>query len=145
MKKETINKFLQFVKFGIVGLTNNIIFYIFNIFVLWLFHPKNFKWDYIIANIVGFLISVLWSFYWNNKYVFKINNNEKRSPLKTLLKTYIAYGFTGIVLNNLFSYIWIERLGISKYIAPIINLFITVPLNFILNKIWAFRTTEKEI
>jgi putative flippase GtrA len=144
MNKETFTKIMQFVKFGIVGVSNNVIFYIVNISVLWLLKNKEFVWDYVAANIAGFLVSVLWSFYWNNKYVFKADGTETRSAWKTLLKTYMAYGFTGIILNNVLSYLWIEMLGLSKYIAPLINLFITVPVNFILNKLWAFRTIKTE-
>ena len=35
-------------------------------------------------------------------------------------------------------YLWIEILKISKYIAPLLNLTISVPVNYILNKSWAF-------
>lgn len=144
MNKETLDKFVQFIKFGIVGVTNNVIFYVVNIAVLFLFKKRAFEWDYMVANIAGFLISVLWSFFWNNKFVFKTGESEKRSVWKTLLKTYMAYGFTGIILNNVLSYVWIEVFGISKFIAPLINLFLTVPVNFMLNKLWAFRTTKTE-
>lgn len=97
------------------------------------------SWDFVVANVASFLLSVLWSFFWNNKFVFKTENNEKRSVAKTLLKTYVAYGFTGIVLNNILGFVWISCLGISKYIAPIFNLFISVPLNFFINKFWTFK------
>ncbi|MEG2931919.1 MAG: GtrA family protein [Ruthenibacterium sp.] len=29
--------------------------------------------------------------------------------------------------------------GVSEWIAPVINLVITIPLNFILNKFWTFK------
>ena len=144
MNKETVDKFAQFIKFGIVGVSNNMIFYVVNITVLFLFKNSGAEFDYVVANIAGFLISVLWSFYWNNKFVFKTGETERRSVWKTLLKTYMAYGFTGIILNNVLSYVWIEVFGISKFIAPLINLFLTVPVNFLLNKLWAFRTTKTE-
>ncbi len=144
MKNESLGKLVQFIKFGIVGVTNNVIFYVVNIAVLFLFKKCTFEWDYMVANIAGFLISVLWSFYWNNKFVFKAEENENRSVWNALLKTYMAYGITGIVLNNVLSYMWINIFDISKLIAPIINLFLTVPINFLLNKLWAFRTTKKE-
>ena len=83
---------------------------------------------YIIANIIGFLISVLNAYYWNNKYVFA--RNEKNNTPKKLLKVYISYGSTFLLVD-----IW----HVSEYIAPIINLCITIPLNFILNKLWAFK------
>lgn len=144
MNKETLDKFVQFVKFGIVGVTNNIIFYVVNVAVLLLFKSRAFEWDYVVANIAGFLVSVLWSFYWNNKYVFKAEYGEKRSAWRTLLKTYMAYGFTGVILSNALSYLWISVAEISKYVAPLINLFFVVPINFVLNKLWAFRTRKME-
>ena len=54
----------------------------------------------------------------------------------------MAYGFTGIILNNVLSAIWINALGISKYVAPMLNLIFSIPLNFIINKLWAFRTKQ---
>ena len=130
---------VQFVKFGLIGLTNTVISYLLNAGTLLLLEKYNWEWDYIAANMVAFTLSVLWSFYWNNKYVFVRKENEERVIWKALLKTYISYGITGIVLTNILSFVWISILGISKYLAPIINLVISVPLNFILNKKWSFN------
>lgn len=47
--------------------------------------------------------------------------------------------FTGLFLNTVLSVLWVQILGISKMIAPIVNLLISVPLNFIMNKFWAFK------
>lgn len=131
----------QFIRFGIVGLSNTIISYLIYIVCLKLFERFGLflKADYVISSVIAFLLSVLWSFYWNNKYTFKKENGEYRSVWKALFKTYLSYALTGLILNNIFLYIWVEMLGISKSIAPIINLIVTVPLNFILNKYWAFR------
>lgn len=128
----------QFIKFGLVGVTNTVISYIINIAVLYLLKDKALSYDYIIANVVAFLLSVLWSFYWNNRFVFE-GMQGWRNILKALLKTYIAYSVTGLVLNNILSFVWIDLLGISKLIAPVINLLFSVPINFLLNKNWAFK------
>ena len=130
---------LQFLMFGIVGVTNTIISYVLNVLVLLAMRPFEVSWDYVVGNIVSFVLSVLWSFYWNNRFVFTVEDGKQRQVGKALLKTYISYGFTGIILNNLLSWLWINILGISKYIAPLINLIISVPLNFIINKFWAFK------
>ena len=142
MKKQddtTVEGLVQFVKFGIVGVTNTVISYVINVIVLLLMEPLNISWDYFVGNIIAFILSVLWSFYWNNKYVFTLENGKNRSLFKALLKTYISYGFTGISLNNILSWFWISVLSISKYVAPIINLIASVPINFIMNKFWAFK------
>ena len=139
MKEEMIESLVQFSKFGVVGATNTAISYFLNVTVLMVLRPYSMEWDYVAGNLVAFSLSVLWSFYWNNKYVFKQEDGEKRCIWKTLVRTYIAYGFTGIILTNVLSFIWIHYLHLSKFVAPIINLGISIPLNFWMNKKWAFR------
>lgn len=135
---------LQFVKFGIVGLSNTVISYVLYVGALLIFQKNHWipTMDYLIAQVIAFVLSVLWSFYWNNKYVFKKNEGEERSLLQALIKTYISYAFTGLFLNSILSVLWVEVLSIPKIVAPIINLLVSVPLNFIMNKFWAFRKKE---
>ena len=102
--------------------------------------PLNAAWDFVAGNVVSFLLSVLWSFYWNNRFVFTAKEGEERFLLSALLKAYISYGFTGIILNNILSWFWIHVLYISKFTAPLINLIISVPLNFVINKFWTFKS-----
>lgn len=130
---------VQFIKFGIVGVSNTVISYLINIMVLFLLQPYQLIWDYVAGNIIAFILSVLWSFYWNNRMVFAVGEGEHGSIWRTLVKTYIAYGFTSILLNNILSWMWVSVIGISKFIAPLINLIISVPLNFIMNKLWTFK------
>ena len=134
----------QFVKFGLIGVTNTLLSYGIYMLVIWLLEPYNITFDYLIGSILGFIISVLWSFFWNNKLVFN-KDAEKRSIWKSLLKTYLSYAATGIVLANVLLYIFVDLMGISKAVAPFVGLLITVPLNFVLNKYWAFRKEKKRI
>ena len=121
-----------------VGVTNTLVSYLINIMMLMTLRNFNLSFDYMIANVTAFLLSVLWSYYWNSKKVFTLSKGEKRSKGKTLLKTYVSYAFTGIVLNNVLSTIWIQVLGISKYLSPILNLPFSMPVNFLMNKLWAY-------
>ncbi len=143
-KDGTVRTLVQFVKFGVVGLSNTAVNYAVNVGVLLLLRPYALNWDYVAANVVAFVLSVLWSFYWNNKYVFSIESGERRETWRALLRTYMAYGFTGIILNNVLSAIWINVLGISKYVAPLLNLTISIPVNFFINKLWAFKTRKDD-
>ena len=133
---------LQFIKFGIVGLSNTAISYVLNVLVLLALRRWEVSWDFVVANIVAFVLSVLWSFYWNNRFVFVVQDGEQREIGRALAKTYLSYGFTGIILNNILSWLWISVFGISKYVAPLINLLISVPINFIMNKFWAFKSQK---
>lgn len=133
-----IETLVQFIKFGIIGLSNTLLSYVIYLLTLLLLKPLNLSWDYFVGSVLSFVLSVLWSFYWNNRLVFT-KKSEKRSILKSLLKTYASYAFTGIVLGNLLLFLWVAVLGIPKTLAPLLSLVITVPLNFILNKFWAFH------
>lgn len=139
LSESTEKALIQFIKFGIVGVSNTLLSYAINVAVLLILSPLNISRDYFIANIISFIISVAWSFFWNNKYVFKQREGEKRNIVSALLKTYVSYGVTGLVLANVLSFLWVDVLGISKYIAPLLNLVISVPVNFLLNKLWAFK------
>lgn len=131
---------IQFLKFCVVGVSNTIIFYLTYIFAVWII---NYRFDYIVGNIVGFVVSVLWSFYWNNRLVFK-NEDKKRNVFRSLVKTFLVYSFTGIIISNVVSYVLIDVAGFSKIIVPIINAAIGVPINFLLNKFWTFNNINKE-
>lgn len=96
-------------------------------------------WHYLLASIAGFIISVINSFYWNNRYVFRKEDGEQRSIVKAFIKTFLAYAGTGLVLNNVLLVLQVSILQVPKWLAPLLNLTITIPLNFVLNKIWAFK------
>ena len=139
LENEKIKPYVQFVKFGLVGLSNNVVFYLLYAVIIFLLRGLAWKQDYILANAAAFTISIFWSFYWNKKFVFKKDENNRRNLWKALGKCFLSYGFTGYILGNVLSYLWIERVGISKYIAPLLNLVFTLPVNFLLNKLWAFK------
>jgi len=125
----------QFIKFGIVGISNTFIGLL--IYYIFVFINKDL---YIVGNIVGFIVSVLNSYYWNNKYVFTAEN---RNHIKALSRTYLSYGTT-FILGTFLLIIMVQVMNISEVIAPLLGLIITVPLNFILNKNWAFKVKQDE-
>lgn len=124
--------FKQFIKFGMVGLLNTMLAYIINNGCYYLLNLNEQ-----ISNIIAFIITVFISYILNNKYVF--NSNRNKSFLKGLLKVYMSYFITGILITGILLYYEVRVLLIPNYIASLLNLIITVPLNFILNKFWAFK------
>ena len=127
---------LQFVKFGIVGLSNTLIAYAVYAASIWL------GCHYLVANGLGFVVGVLNAYYWSDRYVFKKGEGETRSALWTLVKTYLAYGATGLLLASLLLYVYVDQWQVSAYLAQLLVLVVTVPLNFIINKCWSFKTKQ---
>ncbi|MCI9426535.1 MAG: GtrA family protein [Eubacterium sp.] len=139
--KETEEAFLQFVRFGIVGVSNTAAHYV--IYAATLFFLQSHGWlkdvDYLVATAIAFALSVLWSFFWNYKFVFTLEEGERRPVFPALVKTYVSYSFTGLFLNSILMLFWVQAVHISEYIAPVFNLLISVPINFLMNKFWAFK------
>ena len=119
----------QFFKFGLVGVSNTLISL--GTYYLLYFVGVN----YLVANAVGFVVSVLNSYYWNNKYVFK---KTQDGHLKPLFKTFLSYGST-FLLSTVLLFALVQDVGISEVAAPIICIAITTPINFVINKLWAFK------
>ncbi len=135
---------MQFIKqligFGLVGVLNTTI----GLVIYYLFIWINTDW-YILGNLVGFVVSTFNAYIWNSKFVFndkkKVDNLPKkrlRDSKSEILKTYLSYATT-LCLSTFLLYIWVDIFNISAIIAPIINLFLTIPLNFLMNKYWVYK------
>lgn len=136
--KENLKKALiQFIKFGTVGAINTVLSYAITNGAYYLLHLHEQ-----ISNIIAFVITVFISFMLNGRFVFT-ENKEERSFWKSLLKVYASYSITGVFLTAILLYIEEELLGIPHYIATLMNLVVTIPLNFILNKFWAYKEKGK--
>lgn len=141
LREEWLITIRQFVKFGIVGVSNTTLSYLIYIGVLMILKRLEvlLNLDYFVAQFAGFFISVLWSFWCNNRYVFNDKSGSHHSMLESLFKTFMSYVFTGLLLSSFLLWMWVDVFNISEFAAPLINLLITVPLNFLLNKFWAFK------
>lgn len=132
--------FFQFVRFCIVGVTNTLVSYLVNVITLLCLSPYKLTYDYIIANVMAFILSVMWAYILSTHYVFDVSNRTKKEKFHTLVKTYASYAITGLILNNVLSACWIHIFYFSKYVAPLLNIIFCVPCNFFLNKKWAYKS-----
>ena len=126
-------KLWQFIKFGIVGVSNTLIsLAVYEVCIHLGVH-------YLLANLIGLVISVINAYYWNNRCVF---GDGQKKPfahhLKTYFKSLAAYGGT-FLLDSVLLILWVEIVHIPETLAPILNLMITIPINFLINKYWTFQ------
>ena len=131
MKRKTV---IQFLKFGMVGAVNTALSYLITNLCYYGFHFHEQ-----ICNFISFLITVLISYLLNSRFVFRQQEGEKQPWYKSLAKVYASYALTELVLMGILLFIQERLLGIPHFIATFLNLCVTVPLNFILNKFWAYR------
>ncbi|WP_397356482.1 GtrA family protein [Oscillibacter sp.] len=124
VKQETI----RFLKFGLVGISNVLVALC--IYYLFLY----FGTHYILANTIGYIVSVFNSYLWNSKFVFK---HDHRQKMNKLIKTYLAYGVT-YCINSICLWLLVDIMDISDTLAPILVLFIVVPINYIMSRFWVY-------
>lgn len=151
--EEQWDSLLQFVKFGLVGVWNTVFNYALYAVSLLIFQRLDllqqnpYNLDMHISTVIAFIISVFVSFLLNSRFVFQAEEGQTRSFGKALLKCYLSYGFTGLILNPILNTVWVKILPLpqdtAKLIAPAFSLIIAIPINFIMNKLWAFKTENE--
>ena len=154
---ERMRNFWQFIKFGIVGISNTLVSE--GVYCVLVY----FRMPYLLAYFIGFMLSVLNAYYWSSRYVFKAAPEQGgRVWWKVLLKTYVAY-LWGFLLSSALLVFWIDWIQLSQYLGGLaetfaghgliqfdaeflgnvlaagLNLLVTMPMNFLVNKYWAYR------
>ena len=124
----------QFLKFGMVGAVNTVLSYLITNACYYGFHLHEQ-----ICNLISFVITVLISYLLNSRFVFRQQDGNRQPWYRALAKVYASYALTELVLMGILLFIQERLLGIPHFIATFMNLCITVPLNFVLNKFWAYR------
>lgn len=93
---------------------------------------------YMIGSVLGTVLSIANAFVWSDLFVFSGNSRDFKSVMKRLAKTYVSYGGTSL-LSTILLWVEVTILHVSRIYAPIVNLLITIPLNFVINKFWSFK------
>lgn len=166
--KDKIKSFLQFIKFCIVGLSNTIICE--GIYVVLLFFGVHYLAANIIGNLISILNAYYWSNKYVFKVEEGEQRVWWKVLLKTyatygfsmVLSAGLLVFWLEIVkleqfmrpvlslLDNLGILSGLSKIGIvleakilSEILAAAINLIITIPLNYVINKYWAFSKGQK--
>lgn len=139
MTNNLSNSLKQFIKFGLVGVSNTIISLGITYGIIFISHHFDWiiaeSWLVFISSLIGFIVSVLNSYYWNNKYVFKKTNTGNLWPL---IKSYICYGSTWF-LSYVLTFVFANLMCLSVILVPVLSIIVAIPLNFLMNKFWAFK------
>lgn len=149
---------VQFVKFGLVGVSNTVISYSVELlcyYVLfvgtdfhglcWLLSSVGIGMStesarIIVTSILAFMISMTNSYYWNNKHVFASGRKKTIAQhVQTYLKTAACYALTGLLLSPWAKTVLAAR-GMPYWLSALLVLIVTIPLNFLMNKLWVFRS-----
>lgn len=123
-----MNKILQFIKFCGVGVVNTAV----STAAYWL--CLYFGAYYLFANVIGFAIGTLTSYFLNNLFVFP--NNEK--TFVKLLKSVIVLA-ANLALSSGILYLCVHYIKMNEGIAVLPVLAVTTIFNFVVSKLWVYK------
>lgn len=119
---------LQAFRFGIVGILNTIVGFVFYILFI------NFNFHYIIALFFSHVIGVTNSFFWNKFWTFK----SKQKSLKELFRFITVYAIT-FLLNIVILFFLVEKMYFDKKLSQLISLSLITIISFCGHKYWSFK------
>lgn len=117
----------MYVIFGVLTtLVNIVVYYIF---------ARVFLLNYIVSNIVAWILSVLFAYVTNRLWVFESVN---KNILKEITLFFAGRLFSGVVDTGLM-YLFIDILTIGDFISKVLIQIIVVILNYVLSKLVVFK------
>jgi putative flippase GtrA len=122
---------LQLVRFGMVGgigFVVNIAVYTLCVHALGI--------DYHLAAVAAWLVAVVNNFVLNRHWTFDARSGRARfQAVRFLVVSLVALGFSLLLLM-----LFVEVVGVAKVPAQALAVAASMPLNFLGNKLWSFRT-----
>lgn len=125
-----LNKYreiLLYVFFGVLTtLINIIVFFVMRDFL---------NSSIVISNTIAWLLSVLFAFVTNKKWVFESKNNQR---LKEMVHFYLARIAT-LLIETIVLYILIDLMLINDTISKVFSNIIVIVLNYVFSKMFVFK------
>jgi putative flippase GtrA len=120
---------VQFVKFGIVGVSNTLLF--FSIYTVLL---KVFGVWYLAASAIGFTIGAINGFMLNRRWTFRGHVGDALTPVRWG----VVQG-CGLGLNEGLLYLFVDGATLDKLLGQAFATVIVTVITFLVNRAWTFR------
>ena len=137
MRPETNRELRRVLGFGLVGVSNTVVSYV--VFVL----LTRLGLHYFAANACGFVAGAINSYLWNSRLVFKTAGEGQRQGMLTFARSTVAGVVSNVLVGGATLGLLINGLGVSELVAPIVNLAVTFPVNYLLCRLWAYRVKDE--
>jgi putative flippase GtrA len=120
---------LQFVKFGVVGVSNTLL-----TFLVYTLLLKVFGVWYLAANAIGFAAGAVNGFLLNRRWTFRGHVGDARTPLRWM----VVQG-CGLGLSEALLFFWVDTVGVDQLLAQVFAIAVVTVLTFLANRAWTFR------
>jgi putative flippase GtrA len=120
---------VQFVKFGIVGVSNTLL--TFAVYTLLL---KVFGVWYLAASAIGFLVGAVNGFLLNRRWTFRGHVGDALTPVR-----WMVVQSCGLALNEGLLYLLVSHAHVDKLLGQAFAIAVVTVLTFFANRAWTFR------
>lgn len=134
--KRFVNKYEEVIGYLIFGGLTTVV----NIIVFYLF-DSIFDVHYLVANAIAIVVSILFAFFTNKKYVFKSSTPTVQLWLKEF-SLFVSFRLLSAVFDMGSMWLLVDGLNLNANVAKIITQFIVVVLNYAFSKFFIFKQGE---
>ncbi len=119
----------QFVKFGIVGVSNTLL-----ALAVYAALLKGFDVWYLAASAIGYAVGMVNGFLWNRNWTFRGHVGDALTPVR-----WIVVQGCGLAANLALVFMFVHDAGLGKLLGQACATAIVVVFTFIANRAWTFR------
>jgi putative flippase GtrA len=120
---------VQFVKFGIVGVSNTLL-----TFIVYTLLLKVFGVWYLAASAIGFIVGATNGFLLNRRWTFAGHVGDAYTPLRWAV---VQSG--GLGINLILLYLLVHDAHLDKLLAQALATIVVTITTFLINRAWTFR------
>lgn len=120
--------------------------FLLSMFLFWLFAAV-FGWNEVFANTINWIICVIFTFFTNKFFVFRSKTESSKAFVREFLSFTAARLFT-LILEDIIIWIGCTLMGFNEgipmMIVKFIGQFVVIVTNYILSKLWIFKSKKTE-
>lgn len=131
--KELYQQYEEVVNYLIFGGLTTVV----NIVVFFLFDTV-FNIQYLVANAIAIIVSILFAYATNKKYVFKSETTTFQEGLKEFV-LFVSFRLLSAVFDMLSMWLFVDGLQFNTNLAKILTQFIVVIANYVFSKFFIFN------
>jgi putative flippase GtrA len=120
---------IQFVKFGIVGVSNTLL-----TFIVYTILLKGFGVYYLLASAIGFICGATNGFLLNRRWTFRDHVGDSFTPVR-----WAIVQSCGLAINEVLLYLLVHDAHVEKLLAQALATVVVTLTTFFANRAWTFR------
>ncbi len=99
---------------------------------------KIFLINYLISNVLSWIIAVMFAFITNKLYVFESKSKDKKIVFKEITN-FFFFRIVSLIIEMIIMYVFVDLLSIDDLITKIIAQIIVILSNYIFSKVFVFK------